>query len=136
MTPRPVGLVFIQFNGFYLGSKSKHKLDVGLIKSFSPGKRLFKIFDRNCGYKLVIDYIDPHTNYNPVPILNFHYGPNYGIAIMPQYIETREIELRYKNEKELEDDIRRLEEDMKRLDDLPIRLKSLLDEKQSIEPPK
>ena len=59
------GVVFHSFQGklAWWGASNTSLLDVAKVCEIYHKKRLFKIFDRECDYKVVVSYRDPRDGY-------------------------------------------------------------------------
>lgn len=92
------------FKGFVKGLSSFHinPIDVRKVIDINYRKRLFCIFDTEYKYTLKIKYFNPRSILSSNIITS---NGHIGIGFYNEYVETSEMTLRYKTEKEAIDEI-------------------------------
>lgn len=97
--------IYHTFKGFVKGLSSFHinPIDVRKVIKIDYRKRLFCIFDTEYKYSLEMEYLNPRSELSAAPVITS--GGHCGTGFYNEYIETSEMTLRYKTEKEVIDEI-------------------------------
>ena len=66
---------------------------------------MFCILDEEYKYSLEIEYFNPRSESSTTPVITS--GGHFGVAFSNEYIETSEMTLRHKTEKEVIDEIKK-----------------------------
>jgi hypothetical protein len=93
------------FKGFVKGLSYFHinPVDIRKVIKINYRKRLFCIFDTEYKYSMEIEYFNPRSEISSSTVITS--GGHVGFGIYNQYVETSEMTLRYKTEKEVIDEI-------------------------------
>lgn len=97
------------FKGFVRGLSSFYinPVDVRKVIKMNYRQRLFCIRDTEYKYSLEIEYFNPRSNPTSTPVITS--GGHVGVGFYNEYVETSEMTLRYKTEKEVINEINEIE---------------------------